>query len=94
MELKFKASGGSDGYIKGSAKNLQAKASGGSDIHASGLTAGDCEIEVTGGSDAKVNVNGKLYVRGSGGSDVSYSGKPTHVDSNMSGGSDLMHDSF
>jgi hypothetical protein len=42
----------------------------------------------------KINVSGKLYVRASGGSDVSYSGKPTHVDSNTSGGSDLTHDSF
>ena len=93
-ELKFKASGGSDGYIKGSAKNLKAKASGGSDIHASGLEAGDCHVEVTGGSDAKINVNGKLYVKASGGSDVSYKGEPTHIDANTSGGSDLMHNSF
>lgn len=93
-ELKFKASGGSDGYIKGTAKSLLAKASGGSDIHASNLAAGDCEIEVTGGSDAKINVSGKLDVRASGGSDVSYTGRPTQVNSNASGGSDLRYDSF
>jgi len=93
-ELKFKATGGSDGYIKGKAKNFRAKATGGSDISASKLTAGDCHIEVTGGSDAEINANGVLFVRASGGSDVSYKGKPTRIDSNMSGGSSLHHDSF
>lgn len=93
-ELKFKASGGSDGYIKGIAKVFKAKASGGSDIKASALEAGSCEIEVTGGSDAEVHATTELFVRATGGSDVSYKGKPTKIDSNMSGGSSLHHDSF
>lgn len=93
-ELKFKASGGSDGYIKGTAKVFKAKASGGSDIKASGLEAGTCEIEVTGGSDAEIHATGELQVRATGGSDVSYKGKPSKIDSNMSGGSSLHHDSF
>ncbi|MDF1549901.1 MAG: DUF2807 domain-containing protein [Bacteroidales bacterium] len=93
-ELKFKASGGSDGYIKGTAKVFKAKASGGSDIKATGLEAGTCEIEVTGGSDAEIYATGELQVRATGGSDVSYKGKPSKIDSNMSGGSSLHHDSF
>ncbi len=93
-ELKFKASGGSDGFIKGIAKVFKAKASGGSDIKASSLEAGTCEIEVTGGSDAEIHATGELLVRATGGSDVSYKGKPSKIDSNMSGGSSLHHDSF
>lgn len=93
-ELKFKASGGSDGFIKGVAKVFKAKASGGSDIKASGLEAGTCEIELSGGSDAEIHATNELMVKASGGSDVSYKGKPAKIDSNMSGGSSLHHDSF
>ena len=93
-ELKFKVSGGSDGYIKGIAKIFKAKASGGSDIKATDLEAGSCEIEITGGSDAEIHATTELLVRASGGSDVSYKGKPSKIDSNMSGGSSLHHDSF
>jgi len=90
-ELKLKASGGSDGFIKGKTNVFKGKASGGSDIKAFDLETNDCFVEVNGGSDAEINVNGKLMARGSGGSDVSYTGKPTNIDSNMSGGSDLIH---
>ena len=93
-ELKLKARGGSDAYVKGTAKNFKAKASGGSDIKASGLETGNCHIEISGGSDAEINVKGELYVRASGGSDISYKGKPSRIDSNMSGGSSLHHNSF
>jgi len=90
-ELKFKASGGSDGFISGKANVFKSMASGGSDIKAFDLEANDCIVEVSGGSDAEVNVKGKLTARGSGGSDISYSGNPANIDSNMSGGSDLIH---
>jgi hypothetical protein len=90
-ELKFKASGGSDGFIKGKVNVFKGMASGGSDIKAFDLKSNDCFVEVNGGSDAEIYVNGKLLARGSGGSDVSYKGNPTNIDSNMSGGSDLIH---
>jgi len=91
-KIKFKATGGSDGFLVGSAKSFLAKGSGGSDIKAFDLKAGDCYIEVTGGSDAEVNANGLLNVSASGGSDVAYKGTPTNIDSNMSGGSGLHQD--
>jgi len=90
-ELKFKASGGSDGFITGKAKDFKAMASGGSDIKAFDLEAVDCAVEISGGSDAEINTIGKLIARASGGSDVLYKGNPTNIDSNMSGGSDLIH---
>jgi len=90
-KLKFKASGGSDGYLSGSAKSFLGKASGGSDILAFDLNAIDCYVEVNGGSDAEVNASGILNASGSGGSDISYKGTPSKIDSNMSGGSDLNH---
>jgi hypothetical protein len=91
-KLKFKASGGSDGYLSGTAKSFLGKASGGSDILAFDLNAVDCYVEVNGGSDAEVNVSGILNASGSGGSDISYKGTPSSIDSNMSGGSDLNHE--
>ncbi len=90
-KLKFKASGGSDGYLTGTVKNFLAKGSGGSDIHAFDLKSTDCFIEMTGGSDAEVNASGLLNASASGGSDVTYKGTPTNIDSNMSGGSSLHH---
>jgi hypothetical protein len=90
-ELKFKASGGSDGFISGKASIFNAMASGGSDIKAFDLSVTDCQIEISGGSDAEINVAGQLKAQGSGGSDISYKGNPSNIDSNMSGGSDLIH---
>jgi hypothetical protein len=89
-QLKFKASGGSDGFINGKTNNFEAMASGGSDIKAFNLEANDCHVEISGGSDAEINVNGQLKAKGSGGSDISYKGNPSNIDSDMSGGSDLI----
>jgi len=91
-KLKFKASGGSDGFLSGTAKTFLGKASGGSDIKAFELKTVDSYIEVTGGSDAEISVSRNLNVSGSGGSDVSYKGKPVNIDSQMSGGSSLYQD--
>ncbi|MFN8254126.1 MAG: head GIN domain-containing protein [Bacteroidales bacterium] len=88
-KLRFKASGGSDGKLSGKTKVFLGKASGGSDIKAYDLISGDCFIEVDGGSDAEVTVNGNLNASGSGGSDVKYKGNPTAIQSEMSGGSEL-----
>jgi hypothetical protein len=90
-ELKLKASGGSDGIMKGKANVFKGMATGGSDIKSFELESNDCYIEVSGGSDAEVQVKGRLTARGSGGSDIIYHGSPTNIDSNMSGGSDLIH---
>jgi len=87
-ELKCTASGGSDAYLTGAAKLFYAKSSGGSDLHAMELKTAECEIEVTGGSDASVYATDKLKVHATGGSDVTYRGDAL-VDANMSGSSDL-----
>ncbi len=87
-ELTCVTSGGSDSYLTGEAKMFYAKSSGGSDLHAIELKTAECEIEVTGGSDAGVYATEKLKVHATGGSDVSYKGDAL-VDANMSGSSDL-----
>ncbi len=91
-ELKSKASGGSDCDLSGKVKIFRAEASGGSDIEAFKLESEECYVEVSGGSDTNVYATSKLFVKASGGSDVSYKGNPHPVNANMSGGSDLHHE--
>jgi len=89
-ELKCSLTGGSDATISGSADKADLEATGGSDIKASGLTIGRCKIEVTGGSDAYLNVTGELSVVASGGSDVTYTGNAKVVSKSVTGASDLI----
>jgi hypothetical protein len=90
-ELHLKVSGGSDGFMRGNAKVFKTLASDGSDIKAFDLETAECYVEVSGGSDAEVHATSKLFARGSGGSDISYKGSPENINSDMSGGSDLIH---
>jgi hypothetical protein len=87
-ELKCVTSGGSDSYLSGEARIFYAKSSGGSDLHAMELKATECEIESSGGSDARVYATEKLTIESSGGSDVYYKGDAL-VNAHSSGGSDI-----
>jgi hypothetical protein len=82
--------GGSDAEIKGSANNADLEASGGSDFKASDLIIAKCKVEVTGASDAYLNVTGELAVVASGSSDVTYSGNPRIISKSVTGSSDLI----
>ena len=81
--------GGSDAFLKGSAGTMDIEANGGSDISAKSLKAGDCKLDVSGGSDARVYVTGKIEMKASGGSDIYYSGNPEVLSSRASGSSDI-----
>jgi len=87
--LQLRLSGGSDADLEGEADQMVVKASGGSDVKASDLRVRDCELDISGGSDANVNVTESLAIEASGASDVRYEGDPTITRMKTSGGSDV-----
>ena len=89
-ELRCEISGGSDADFIGEVMKFTAVASGGSDIRAKELIAENCDLEVSGGSDASITVNNELDVQASGGSDVTYYGDAKIKNVNASGGSDVV----
>jgi len=88
-QLYCQTSGGSDLYLTGRVKSMEAYTSGGSDLHAKDLDIGNCVLESSGGSDAKVTVNGELEVRASGASDIYIYGNPKILSKRSSGASDI-----
>ena len=87
--LDVQASGGSDVRLSGSARSARVQSSGGSDLNASGLTADEADVNSSGGSDLSIAVRDKIVGNASGGSDISYTGEPSTVNVNSSGGSDV-----
>ena len=87
--LEAQASGGSDMRLSGTVRSASVRSRGGSDLNASGLTAAEADVESSGGSDLSIAVRDKIVGNASGGSDIAYSGQPTVVDVNTSGGADV-----
>lgn len=87
--LALNASGGSDVNLTGTARTARLASTGGSDLNASRFTAGEANVNSSGGSDLVIAVRDKIVGHASGGSDISYSGQPTTVDVDTSGGSDV-----
>jgi hypothetical protein len=88
-QLNVTVSGGSDVQLSGTASSAHVQSSGGSDLNASRLTANAAEVESSGGSDLSIAVRDAIVANASGGSDISYTGKPTTVRVNASGGGDI-----
>lgn len=76
---KLDISSGSDAILSGEVTNLEITASGGSDIDSHSLKVNDCTLALSGSSDAYMEVQGKLDISLSGGSDVSLRGSPQIV---------------
>jgi hypothetical protein len=81
------ASGGSGVTGSGSAVNLTVDASGGSHVDFSNFPVTNANLDVSGGTQATVNVNGRLDASASGGSQVYYLGNPTLGSITATGGS-------
>jgi hypothetical protein len=90
-KLSLESSSGSDANLSGKAKYFKADASSGSDINASELKTKICEVEVSSGSDASVNVSDQLVARASSGGDITYSGDPQDKDIHKSSGGGVQH---
>jgi hypothetical protein len=84
------AEGGSSVEASGSATRATVLAGGGSSVDLANLETVDMEVEVSGGSNATVNVSGSLVITASGGSTVEHSGDPDSVElKDISGGSSV-----
>jgi hypothetical protein len=80
-------SGGSRATLTGQAVDLTVTGSGGSNINLQDLQVQNARVDLSGGSQAKVNASGKLDVNLSGGSHLQYRGNPTMGLQDISGGS-------
>ena len=81
------ASGGSRVSMSGAARDLSIEASGGGRLDLSGLSVTNAQVDLNGGSQATINLNGRLDATLSGGSQLYYIGNPTLGNINTSGGS-------
>lgn len=82
------ASGASSVYVEGTTQELDVDASGSSSIYAVSLEAVEADVDVSGASDARVNVSEALVVEATGASSVEYAGDPS-LKSGQSGASDI-----
>lgn len=89
-EVEFSLSGGSEIRLEGNAGDIRIHGSGGSQIDLGEFEARDVTIELSGGSEATVNVDGNLGGSLSGGSTVYYQGSPTLGSLSRSGGSQVI----
>ncbi len=88
-ELRADLSGGAHATIVGGTVTTQlVDASGGSHYLAADLQSEQANLDISGGSEARIWARESLVVDASGGSDVAYYGRPD-VDQDISGGSDL-----
>jgi hypothetical protein len=88
-EIAGSVSGAGEVALTGTARTLQLEASGGSELDLSGLTAGDADLTLSGGTNAEVLVTGTLDVSASGGSSLTYSGDPQLGKIDVSGGAEV-----
>jgi hypothetical protein len=82
-------SGGSQLTGQGSAGELIVDASGGTQLHFADYLVQDSKIELSGGSQATINLDGTLDADLSGGSQLYYYGNPTLGDIETSSGSQI-----
>jgi Putative auto-transporter adhesin, head GIN domain len=86
-DFTVSASGGGTVEMGGQAVGLTIEASGGSQLDLSGFHITNAHVDMSGGSQATVNLDGRLDANLSGGSHLFYVGNPTMGNINTSGGS-------
>ena len=89
VDAQFDLSGASRVELKGSANNMLITSSGASHLELADFPVRNLDINLSGASQATVNLDGKLDADLSGGSQLLYIGEPTLGDLNISGGSTM-----
>jgi hypothetical protein len=90
-ELILFLSDGSDAILSGKVNRLSITSKGGSDIEALGFETVNCELQLTGGSDAMVNVSRHLDIFAKGGCNISVKGDPPDLTDRLEDGSKLFY---
>jgi hypothetical protein len=85
----FALSGGSSVTLSGIGGDIIIDATGGSSLDLLGMAANDVTAAMSGGSSAKVNMDGTLNANLSGGSSLRYTGSPTMGSIVLTGGSSV-----
>ena len=88
-ELVLFLSDGSDAVITGKVGQLSVTSHGGSDSQALGLEAVKCMLQLSGGSDAMVNISKQLDINATGGCDISVKGNPPKLTDRLENGSKI-----
>ena len=91
-DVAIDLSGASDIRLSGRGNDLKLDASGSSEVDLSDFSVNNAELDLSGASDATVNVSGRLDVSASGASDVKYIGSPTFGTVETSGASTIQED--
>ncbi|UCD73742.1 MAG: DUF2807 domain-containing protein [Candidatus Bathyarchaeota archaeon] len=86
-DIELDLSSGSSVKMEGSANNLTIDASSGSNLDLSEFRVHNANVELSGGSSATINLDGRLDADLSSGSTLYYIGDPTLGDIETSGGS-------
>lgn len=86
-DAQVSLSGGSTIDLDGATSDLRISGSGGSLLRLSDFIVHDANVDLSGGSEATINLCGRLDADLSGGSDLFYIEDPTMGDINTSGGS-------
>ena len=88
-DLKVDLSGASRLSLTGRGGDLDADLSGASSIELDEFPLHDANIDLSGASSAKVNLDGRLDAKASGASSVRYQGEPTMGNLSISGASSV-----
>lgn len=88
-DAEFNISGASTMNVAGSGQDLTAEVSGASKLELDNFTVNDVDIEVSGASNAVVNMDGTLNAEVSGASSLHYIGNPVMGDIDISGASSV-----
>ena len=86
QELDLSMSGGGDASLSGGTEKFEAVVKNGGDLYATDFKVKTAYVQLSGGSDAKLQVSDNLHVTASGGGQIYVSGNP-QIDANLSGGS-------
>jgi len=86
---RFEVSGASQLTLKGNADNIDIEASGASDVTLPEFAVLTADVNLSGASDAVINVADSMDVHLSGGSELEYIGTPRLGELDVSGGSTL-----
>ena len=87
--ISMELSGGSRAGLNGAGSNLKIEGSGGSKFRLKDFSSVDVDVELSGGSQATINMNGTLDADLSGGSHIYYYGKIELGSTDFSGGSGI-----
>ncbi|MFC2056358.1 GIN domain-containing protein, partial [Chloroflexota bacterium] len=90
-DAEFEVSGASSIELSGSADNIILEVSGASRVDLADFTLSDADVELSGASEATVNVKGRLDTALSGASRLYFYGNPTMGDTDVSGASTIKH---